>query len=145
MPERVSQEVRSSIMRAVRSAGTGSELRLRAILESFGHPFRQQASDLPGRPDFSFDELRLVVFLDGDFWHGRQWFEEGQAPERNRDYWIAKFERNRARDLSATYRLRRRGWSVVRVWESDLHGPAPVTAAIERKLRQLERRRARDQ
>jgi DNA mismatch endonuclease (patch repair protein) len=141
MPERVTPEVRSATMRAVRSRDTGSERRLRAILDSLGLPFREQASDLPGRPDFVFDEVRLAVFLDGDFWHGRHWLEGGQAPERNRDYWIAKFERNKVRDEVASRELRRNGWSVVRIWESDLGNERDIVIRIRRRMIRLVRGR----
>lgn len=120
MPERVSPEVRSATMRAVKGAGTSSERQLQQIILELGHSAREQATDLPGRPDFAIDKLRLAIFLDGDFWHGRDWLERGAAPERNRAYWISKFERNRARDRTADAHLRRSGWSVLRIWESDL-------------------------
>jgi len=64
-----------------------------------------------GTPDFSISAVRLAVFVDGDFWHGRTWFAHGDAPKTRRDFWIAKFETNRQRDQRVGNQLRRAGWS----------------------------------
>ena len=146
MPERFSEAERSRVMRAVQSSNTKPELRLLAILRDTPAAFRSQAHDLPGRPDFVCDELKLVVFLDGDFWHGRFWSETGTAPVAHRDYWIAKFERNIERDRLQTRQLRAGGWSVLRLWESTLRAsPLQVRALlrerIARRTREARRRR----
>jgi DNA mismatch endonuclease Vsr len=115
-----SKEERSRIMRAIKGAGTKAESTFGAVLRRYHLPFRKQARELPGSPDFVCDQLRMVFFVDGDFWHGREWHERGEAPFDNREYWIAKFERNRSRDIIVERRLRRMGWAVVRIWERDL-------------------------
>lgn len=133
MPERITVAQRSSVMRAVHRAGTGAECAFEALAMRWR--FRAQARDLPGTPDFVHDRLRVAIFIDGDFWHGRWWFERRAAPVGNREYWIAKFERNRARDLAVDRSLRCSGWAVVRVWESDLRAsPAKVKARLIRLL-----------
>lgn len=75
-----------------------------------------------GRPDFVFRFARLVVFVDGDFWHGRRFQERRQRLQRghNASYWIAKIASNKARDRRVTATLRREGWLVIRLWESDV-------------------------
>lgn len=136
----------SAVMQRVRSKDTHPELRLSAALRRLRLHFSSHRSDLPGCPDFVFEKRRLAIFVDGDFWHGRQWrlrklpnlasqFERG----RNRDYWIQKIERTVARDRSNTRRLRRLGWSVLRIWESDLK--RRPDASIVRVIRALERDR----
>lgn len=57
-------------------------------------------------------------------------------PKNNADWWRAKIEANRARDLNTTRVLRRSGWSVVRVWEHQL-----VTAAARHIARVVDLRR----
>jgi DNA mismatch endonuclease (patch repair protein) len=72
---------------------------------------------LPGKPDFVFPRARLIVFIDGDFWHGwrfPQWRDKLQP------YWREKIERNRRRDRRNMQALRRCGWKVLRVWEHQL-------------------------
>ena len=97
-----------------------------------------------GKPDLVFRQRKVAVFVDGDFWHGRQWKNRGfpslQAQMRgihNRRYWVDKIERNVARDQRVNRTLRRLGWSVIRVWESDLR--KTPDRCILRIVRALER------
>jgi DNA mismatch endonuclease (patch repair protein) len=93
-----------------------------------------------GKPDVSFPDARLAVFVDGDFWHGRDWFENGVAPATNPDFWIAKFERNRRRDRIVDRELRGSGWSVLRLWGSDVRKDSAAAAArVRSRLRRLAR------
>jgi DNA mismatch endonuclease (patch repair protein) len=74
-----------------------------------------------------------VIFCDGDFWHGRQWSKrKGKLAEGwNAPYWVAKIERNRQRDRQVARILRSLGWTVVRVWESDVRrDPAAAASKI---------------
>jgi DNA mismatch endonuclease (patch repair protein) len=77
---------------------------------------------LPGCPDLIVVQDRIAVFCDGDFWHGRNWSARKRKLHTgwNASYWVAKIERNRARDREVNRALRRMGWRVVRVWESDI-------------------------
>jgi DNA mismatch endonuclease (patch repair protein) len=117
----------SRIMAAVRSNQTRPERLLRRGVQNLGRTYRLWDKNLPGCPDLVFPEDRLAVFVDGDFWHGRQWRLRGHrslasqfASAPNRKYWIEKITRNIARDRRASRRLRRLGWRVLRIWESDL-------------------------
>lgn len=77
---------------------------------------------MPGRPDLVFPRARLVVFIDGDFWHGRDWpaLRERLLRRANPDYWIPKIARNIERDLEQTASLVADGWRVLRYWETDI-------------------------
>lgn len=77
---------------------------------------------MPGKPDFVFFRRRVVVFVDGDFWHGRNWPHRKQrlASGSNSVYWVDKIGGNIRRDRKITRTLRAKGWKVVRVWESDI-------------------------
>ena len=100
-------------------------------LRKLGLRFRMNVPELPGKPDFVFTEARLVVFVDGDFWHGRNWKARKQKLIRgsNADYWIKKIEGNIARDRRNRVALRRQGWRVLRIWESTVRH-APFAAAV---------------
>jgi DNA mismatch endonuclease (patch repair protein) len=127
---------RSRVMATVRNAYTTPEMILAELLERSGVRARPQAKELPGSPDLVLDSVRVAVFVDGDFWHGRQWFERRVAPVQNRDFWINKFTVNRNRDRAADARLRRAGWSVVRLWASDIkRDPAGAVAVVQRRIR----------
>jgi len=138
------RKMRSRIMASVRTSGTMPELLLLTLLHERRLRVRRQARELPGSPDLVFDRVKLAIFVDGDFWHGRQWFESRGAPAQNRRFWIAKFEKNRNRDRLADARLRRSGWSVLRVWASDVRKrPAETVQLILSRIQRRRRMRSR--
>jgi DNA mismatch endonuclease (patch repair protein) len=86
-----------------------------------------------------FPNARVVVFCDGDFWHGRD-LEARIARLRNghnAPYWVAKIQTNVARDARNTLALRQQGWTVLRFWETDiLASAAAVASRVEAVLRE---------
>jgi DNA mismatch endonuclease (patch repair protein) len=126
--------------RASTKKGTRCELQLRSELRRLKVRFRTNATTLPGCPDFVFDDARLIVFADGDFWHGRA-LESRLArlnQGHNADYWLKKLLSNVARDRRVNRVLRDAGWSVMRVWEGDIKKDARGIA--ERVVRKIKRR-----
>lgn len=80
-----------------------------------------------------FSRVKVVVFCDGDFWHGRNWdsLKVKLAHRANAPYWIAKIQSNIQRDRLTTERLQADGWLVLRVWETDVRSdPNRVAAQI---------------
>lgn len=73
---------------------------------------------LPGRPDFVFRTKRLVVFVDGCFWHGCPICQK--ASKSNTSFWTQKVATNRRRDIRVARKMRRMGWSVIRIRECEL-------------------------
>jgi DNA mismatch endonuclease (patch repair protein) len=134
-------------MAAVRSQDTACELALRQELWRRGLRYRVYAgrvagSILPGRPDLIFSRARVIVFIDGDFWHGRLLLSQGAAAlaatfrSERRDWWVGKIAGNAERDVRITKLLRARGWLVIRVWESDVRRRLTAIAnRIERAVR----------
>jgi DNA mismatch endonuclease (patch repair protein) len=125
-------EAASRAKRANRKKDTAHELILRRELWRMGLRYRKHFSGLPGNPDIVFSRARVVVFCDGDFWHGRNWDRlKAQLENRhNAAYWVAKIARNRDRDLENTALLRSRGWLVLHLWETDIK-KNPVSVALE--------------
>lgn len=105
-----------------RKSGTQCELVLRQALWAAGYRYRKNFGGLPGHPDVVFIRARVAVFVDGDFWHGRDWESRRQKLQAgsNPDYWIAKIQRNMERDRETTSRLQGLGWTVLRFWESEI-------------------------
>jgi DNA mismatch endonuclease (patch repair protein) len=103
---------------------TRCELALRRELSRRGLRYRLHYTRLPGRPDIVFPKQRLVIFCDGDFWHGRDLSARLAKLVRghNATYWVAKVQRNVERDRRQTRTLEESGWVVLRYWETDVLG-----------------------
>lgn len=107
-------------MRATRRRNTPAEVALRSDLHHRGLRFRVHRAvyGLPRvRPDIVFVSARLVVFVDGCFWHRCP--QHGTDPEANAMWWKAKLDGNVVRDRRTDARLRELGWYVIRVWEHE--------------------------
>jgi DNA mismatch endonuclease (patch repair protein) len=122
----------SRVKQRNRAKGTMPEILVRRALWQRGLRYRLHVAGLPGRPDLVFPREKVVVFCDGDFWHGRDW--EHQRPKiarrANADYWLKKIETNMLRDVVHTEALTREGWTVLRFWEGDIKRDCERIAAI---------------
>jgi len=117
--------VTHKIMSAVKSKDTRPELKLRKALWKEGLRYRVNYKRLPGKPDIVFTKLKVVVFCDGDFWHGHNWAIRGQSSLQEElsgysQYWRDKILRNIERDEENNKALKAQGWTVIRIWESDI-------------------------
>lgn len=113
-------EQRSKTMSKIRGKNSKPELLFRKALYRAGVRYRTHCKDIPGTPDMSNKTKRFAIFVDGEFWHGYQWESRKQKLKRNRDFWIAKIERNIQRDKEVNHQLREMGYNVFRFWESDV-------------------------
>lgn len=120
-------EQRRRIMQAVRSKDTGPELVVRRVLHGMGYRYRLHRADLPGTPDIVLVSRRKVILVHGCFWHGHC-CPKGRLPKSRLDFWRAKIDRNRQRDLSKTEQLEALGWRVLVVWQCET-GDLEVLAA----------------
>jgi DNA mismatch endonuclease (patch repair protein) len=95
---------------------------LSSALWKLGLRFRKNVGTLPGKPDVVFARQRVIVFCDGDFWHGKNWVSRRMKLRygHNAKYWVAKIKTNIARDRKNNRILRKKGWTVLRLWESDI-------------------------
>ena len=128
----------SHCKRKNRSSGTRHERLLRSALLRRGLQFRKNDKGLVGCPDIVFAEHHVVVFCDGEFWHGRNWARRLRRLRAgaNASYWSEKIRANMLRDRRQTRTLRRQGWHVVRLWETDiLADPEGAAARVEATLR----------
>lgn len=111
---------RSELMSKIRGVNTKPELALRKELWNLGFRYRLNVSKLKGKPDIVFNKYKVVVFVDGEFWHGYKWSEKKPKIKANRKYWVKKIERNIERDLENTNHLLSNGWVVFRFWEHEI-------------------------
>lgn len=107
-------------MQAQRTSGTKIEIDVRRKLHAKGIRYRVDAKLLPKkriRGDIVWSGRKIVVFMDGCFWHGCPL--HSTTPTKNRDWWIQKLSQNRTRDRSTDLLLREAGWTVLRFWEHE--------------------------
>ncbi len=118
-------ETTHRIMSSIRSKDTKPEMALRRALWKRGMRYRVNDPKLPGKPDIVFSRAKIVVFCDGDYWHGHNWALRGYASleeelTRYGEYWQKKIRRNVERDVKNNQLLNEAGWMVIRFWESDI-------------------------
>lgn len=75
-----------------------------------GYRYRLNCKDLPGTPDIVLTKYRIAIFVDGEFWHGKDFEKTKEKLKNNRDYWIEKIEENIQRDIKNDNLLRQMEW-----------------------------------
>lgn len=119
MSDIFSKTKRSDIMRSVKSSKNKStELKLIAIFKENSIKGWRRGYKIYGNPDFVFSRGKIIVFVDGCFWHRHKCRDT--TPKDNSDYWVAKTIRNKKRDKEVSKALKEKGWQVIRVWECEL-------------------------
>ncbi len=118
-------ETTHRIMSAIKQRDTEPELLLRRAIWSKGLRFRKNYKKLIGKPDIVFTRAKIVIFCDGDFWHGHNWAVRGMGSLENElegysEFWKSKIQSNIARDIYVNKKLSEEGWTVIRIWESDI-------------------------
>ena len=135
MPDVFTKLKRSDVMSRIRGRGNeDTEIALARLLRQ--NKITGWRSHLPifGKPDFTFRRQRLLIFVDGCFWHACR--KHSKMPGSNQLYWRKKLARNTLRDRLVTRTLSKEGWRVLRIWEHDLAGQAPLCVLkIKRLLR----------
>jgi DNA mismatch endonuclease, patch repair protein len=127
---------RSENMRRIGSRDTEPELRVRRELHARGWRYLVCPPDLPGRPDLLFRREKLVVQINGCFWHQHPCCPRAVMPISRPEYWRGKLARNVERDRAVNDSLRRRGFGVITIWECDIkRNLALVIQEIENKLK----------
>src|SRR5262245_56530052 len=106
---------RSEQMARIRAKDTSPERLLRCALWRAGLRYRLHRRTETALPDLVFRRDRVVVFVDGCFWHGCP--EHYVRPRSRGEFWDTKLARNVERDRAQTRDLEARGWRVCRIWE----------------------------
>lgn len=128
-----SKETRSKNMAAVSGKDTKPELLIRKALHRHGFRYRLHDKTLPGKPDLVFPRYKAVIFVNGCFWHHHN-CHLFKWPSTRKEFWRAKINANKTRDIEAVKHLRVSGWRVLTVWECALKGKArlPENVLISR-------------
>lgn len=109
-------------MRHIKSKDTDIEVMLRRELWNRGYRYRKNDKSLPGTPDIVLGKYKIVVFCDGEFFHGKDWevLRPRLMKSNNSEYWISKISRNITHDNEVNKALLFKGWTVIRFWGNDI-------------------------
>lgn len=107
-------------MSRVHLKGGTAEVLLAKSLWKKGVRYRKNYKQLPGSPDIAITSKKIAIFVDGEFWHGKDWEQRKKRLSKNREYWIQKIEENMRRDKRDDELLRKDGWIVLHFWEKDV-------------------------
>lgn len=110
---------RSKNMRAIKSTATKAEIILAKALWNLGYRYRKNNKTVFGKPDLTFKKLKIAIFVDSEFFHGKDW-ETRKKPQTNSEFWIKKIERNMQRDVDVNTYLESQNWKVLRFWSEDV-------------------------
>lgn len=111
---------RSINMSRIRGEDTKPEIITRKYLHSRGLRFRLHKKELPGKPDIVLSKYRVVIFVNGCFWHAHEGCKDFVWPRTNQNFWKKKIESNINRDKSNYALLNELGWRVITVWECQI-------------------------
>ena len=136
--DKLTKEQRHRCMASIRGKNTKPEMLVRRFLFSRGFRYRLNHPRLPGRPDIVLRKYRTVIFVNGCFWHGHEGCKNYAVPKSNTEFWTAKIERNRARDIDEQHELAAMGWHCITVWECQLK-PAIRTNTLKSLVYTLNR------
>jgi DNA mismatch endonuclease (patch repair protein) len=111
---------RAALMSLIRSKDNKTtEGRMVALLRASHVTGWRRHLKLIGNPDFVWRKERVALFVDGCFWHGHD-CGRNLTPKNNAELWKRKITATRRRDAANSRALRKRGWTVIRIWECQL-------------------------
>lgn len=118
--DKLTAEQRSKNMQAVRASGSKIETALAKALFAIGLRYRKNDKSVFGKPDLTFKKYKIAVFVDSEFWHGKDWETKKFDHKSNQEFWLTKIERNIERDKEVNEKLNEEGWKVLRFWGKDI-------------------------
>ena len=123
MKERT-KEVTHKIMSSIKNKDTKPEIFFRKALWKWGIRYRKNVK-LFGKPDIAIKKFKLVIFIDGDYWHGNNWKIRNLPSMESElanysDFWKNKILSNIARDKKVNEHYKSLGWTILRFWQSDI-------------------------
>ena len=82
--------------------------------------YSYQVKDLPYKADFYYKDYNLIININGCYWHNHGCIHS-RIPEKNTNYWLSVFEKNKSRDYENTKKLKALGYKIINIWECVLN------------------------
>ncbi|MFQ5688472.1 MAG: very short patch repair endonuclease, partial [Candidatus Scalindua sp.] len=118
--DKLTKEQRRKNMQAVKNKGSKIETILAKELWKKGFRYRKNNKTVFGKPDLTFKKYKIAVFVDGEFWHGKDWETKKHEHKSNQKFWFTKIEKNILRDRKVNEFLLNSGWVVLRFWGKEI-------------------------
>ncbi|MDR1881538.1 MAG: very short patch repair endonuclease [Prevotella sp.] len=117
-------EQRHKCMSRIHSSDTKPEIFFRKALWKWGIRYRKNVKSLLGTPDIAIKKYKIVIFIDGDFWHGNDWEKRRYSSQEEllstySDFWQKKIRRNVERDKKVKEYYKNNGWTILRFFTSE--------------------------
>lgn len=123
-------------MQAIKSKATKDEVLLAKTLWIRGHRYRKNDKSVFGKPDLTFKRHKLAIFVDSEYFHGKNWETKKHCIKTNQDFWWSKIEGNMKRDKQVNNELIKTGWKVLRFWSKEIRNNlAYCVCVIEENLK----------
>lgn len=116
----LTKEQRRRNMQAIRNADTKMEVALAKALFALGYRYRKNDRSVFGKPDLTFKRLKIAVFVDSEYFHGKDWDINKHRIKTNRKFWWRKIESNMERDKEVNRELKKQGWKILRFWSREV-------------------------
>ena len=113
-------EQRSKNMRAIKATETKDEVRLAKALWHLGYRYRKNDKSVFGKPDLTFKNHKVAIFVDSEFFHGKDWETQKLRIQSNQEFWHKKIGRNIERDKEVNEYLTNNGWTILRFWSKEV-------------------------
>jgi DNA mismatch endonuclease (patch repair protein) len=128
--DKITPQQRSRNMAAIRSTNTKAEIRLAKSLWNLGYRYRKNNRTVFGTPDLTFKKLKIAIFVDSEFFHGKDWETQKDRVKTNTEFWQKKIERNIQRDIEVNNYLESQNWKVLRFWSEQIEKNIEECVAI---------------
>ena len=116
----LTKDQRRRNMQAIRSRNTKIEENLAKALFALGLRYRRNDKTVPGKPDITFKRLKIAIFCDSEYFHGKDWEKEKHRIKTNTEFWHHKIETNIQRDKQVNDELLKNNWKVLRFWGKEI-------------------------
>lgn len=118
--DRLTKEQRRKNMQAVNSKGSEIEIKFAKALWKLGYRYRKNDKKVFCKPDLTLKKYHLAIFVDSEFWHGKDWKNRKYDHKTNKKFWFKKIEGNIKRDKLVNRKLSKDGWTVIRIWGKEI-------------------------
>jgi DNA mismatch endonuclease (patch repair protein) len=124
-------------MSRIKNKDTKPEILIRQFLHKNGFRYRLHVKNLPGKPDIVLPKYKVIIFINGCFWHGHNDCKYYKIPKTRTEWWLNKINTNINNDIKAVNGLIELGWKIITIWECELKLKSNFALRSEELLKEI--------